>query len=709
MITTSVLVRFINQWDFKNTPYLQQFCFRTIHYYFRVNKLSAILLKNILKIVGIILLPIYLILRDSWNDKFFGDPMDSRMSWVVYEHWYQFFHGNRELRNTLFFYPYDKSLGLSDTFLVNGIVHSFFRFVGNDPVDSWRLSNIFVLTVSIVGLAILSRKLFATYTQQFGFVILISTSYVFLNNMSGQPNISFYFVSSYFIISVLHFLRSDSTLMSKKLAFAGIILIPPLLLLSVWYAGFFTFLIVISFLLVLFVFNKDLYKMLFEKFYISLSSISKIYIYMCLLFSIFLYSIFLYIYLPNASVGNKVWEDVVRWQPDLEGNRTSIFNSINIIRYFYPNLTETDPMFVGIGFTSVLIILYLLILLILSTSFRSKFRSSVDLSVFISSLVIFALFLTVANFSIYEYLFKTIEPLRAIRFTSRVFVYLFAIWVYLFLKSFRYLDFNKKSLRNNKAIQILSILILVSLQLSPPISKWPKKVYEPIEYLGVTSQIQNNCKAFVVDSPGRGWWDDQLQGMTLMALTNIPTVNGYSGGFPAGYELGDWNEDSQLIGIGKWLIKNETTESICLVETSGIKYLNFPITIKTDENFDILESNSKGSSWNWSLSNNAKIKVLNFSQSLKQLKIQIQFEIRAADCELGPVNFQFTDRNGDLILDKQISSKMSKIAIDVELPDEEEAIYNLKVNTPGCLTDDGARRIFFLVKDLTFNSEVGNK
>jgi hypothetical protein len=225
-----------------------------------VNKLSAIFLKNTLKIIGIIGLPIFLILRDSWNDKFFGDPMDSRMSWVVYEHWLQFFLGNRELRNTLFFYPYDKSLGLSDTFLVNGIVHSFFRFVGYDPVDSWRLSNIFVLIVSIVGLAILSRKLFVTYVQQFGFVTLISTSYVFLNNMAGQPNISFYFISTYLIISILNFLRNDSTILIKKFAFSGIILIPPLLILSVWYAGFFTHLIVILFFLVLFVFNKDYFK-----------------------------------------------------------------------------------------------------------------------------------------------------------------------------------------------------------------------------------------------------------------------------------------------------------------------------------------------------------------------------------------------------------------------------------------------------------------
>jgi hypothetical protein len=496
--------------------------------------------------------------------------------------------------------------------------------------------------------------------------------------------------------------------MIKKFAFSGIILIPPLLLLSVWYAGFFTYLIVTLFFLLLFVLNRDLFKIFLEKFYISLKSISKIYIYTCVLISIFLYSTFLYIYLPNASVGNKVWEDVVRWQPDLEGNRKSIFNSVNIIRYFYPSLTDTDPIFVGIGFTSILIILYLFILLLFSPSFRSKFAASVDLSVLLSSLVIFVLFLTVANVSLFEYLFNAFEPLRSIRFTSRVYVYLFAIWIYLFLKSFQYLDLKKISIRNIRATEILTILILVSLQLSPPISKWPKKVYEPVDYIGVISQIQKNCKAFVVDSPGRGWWDDQLQGMTLMAITDIPTVNGYSGGFPDGYELGDWNEDSQLIGIGKWLIKNATTDSICLVQTSGTKYLSFPLTIKTDENFDILESNSKGSSWNWSLSNNAKIKVLNFSQSLKQLKIQIQFEIRAADCESGYVNFQVTDRDGDLILDKQISSKMSKITIDVELPGEEEAIYNLGVNTPGCLTDNSARRIFFLVKDLTFKSEVGN-
>ena len=706
MITTSVLVRFINRWDSKNTPYLQQFCFRTFNYYFRVNKLSAIFLKNTIKIIGIIGLPIFLILRDSWNDKFFGDPMDSRMSWVVYEHWYQFFLGNRELRNTLFFYPYDKSLGFSDSFLLNGVFHSIFRVIGIDPIDSWKYSNILAIFISIVGLAILSRKLFDDYIHQFGFVLLISTSYVYLNNLSGQPNVSFYFISTFFITAALNFTKKDPSKLSKILAFSGLTLIPPVMLLSVWYAGFYIYLITSILIAISIALNKKLFKNYIYNFLNNIKSISKLFIFLTLSLSVSLHLLFIYIYLPNAKMENKVWSDIERWQPTLMGNLQSIIQSLNISTKYFPTMVQADPIFVGIGFTSIIIILFLLFLLLFSQRFRDKYFVSFDFLLLVTSIVLFTLFLTVSNFSVFEYLWNFFDPLKSIRFTSRIYVFIFAIWVYLFLKSFAQLKINYLSKSKFRLLQLFIVIILVSLQISDPISKWAKEVYEPDEYLGVVTQIKENCTAFVVDSPGRGWWDDQLQGMTLMALTHVPTANGYSGAFPLGYELGDWSKDSQLVGIGKWLVSNETTDSICLVQTSGIKELSFPLTILTDENFDILESNLKGSSWNWSLSDQAKVKVLNFSKDL--IRGQVVFEIRTADCEQRKVDFKITDLRGDLVLNQQIDSKISKIRIDVELPGEAEAIYNLSVNTPGCVVDGGARKIFFLLKDLTSSTESGS-
>jgi hypothetical protein len=671
-----------------------------------VNKLSAISLKNTLKIIGITGLPTFLVLRDSWNDKYFGDPMDSRMSWVVYEHWFQFFLGNRELRNTLFFYPYDKSLGLSDSFLLNGVFHSFFRVMGNDPIDSWKYSNILAIAISVIGLAILSRKLFDEYIHQFGFVLLISTSYVFLNNMSGQPNVSFYFISTFFIISILNFSRTDLNKLTKLLAFCGLTLIPPVMVLSVWYAGFYIYLITSFFFVITYALNRRLLKTFIHDLINNFKTLPKFFISLVLSLSLSLHLLFIYIYLPNAIMDNKVWSDVERWQPTVTGNLQSIFQSLNISTKYFPTIVQEDPIFVGIGSTSFVIILYLLFLILFSRRFRENYVHSVDFSLFVTSIVLFTIFLKVSDFSFFEYLWNFFDPLKSIRFTSRIYVFIFAIWVYLFLKSFTRLRVSILSSNKFKLLQIFTIILLVSSQISNPISKWPKDVYEPDEYLSVVTQIKENCTAFVVDSPGRGWWDDQLQGMTLMALTNIPTANGYSGAFPIGYELGDWSKDSQLEGIGRWLLSNETKDSICLVQTTGIKYMGFPLTILADENFDILESNLKGTNWNWSLSDQAKVKVLNFSKDLIRGKVDL--EIRTADCEQRQVDFKITDQSGNLVLNQQIDSKISKIRIDVELPGEAEAIYNLSVNTPGCEVDGGARKIYFLLKDLTSITESGS-
>jgi hypothetical protein len=504
----------------------------------------------------------------------------------------------------------------------------------------------------------------------------------------------------------LNFTKKDPSKLSKILAFSGLTLIPPVMLLSVWYAGFYIYLITSILIAISITLNKKLFKNYIYNFLNDIKSISKLFIFLTLSLSVSLHLLFIYIYLPNTKMENKVWSDIERWQPTLMGNLQSIFQSLNISTKYFPTMVQADPIFVGIGFTSFIIILFLLFLLLFSQRFRDKYFVSFDFLLLVTSIVLFTLFLTVYNFSVFEYLWNFFDPLKSIRFTSRIYVFIFAIWVYLFLKSFAQLKINYLSKSKFRLLQLFIVIILVSLQISDPISKWAKEVYEPDEYLGVVTQIKENCTAFVVDSPGRGWWDDQLQGMTLSALTSIPTVNGYSGALPLGYARGDWSKDSQLVGIGKWLVSNKTTNSICLVQTSGIKYLDFPLTINTDENFDILESNLKGSSWKWSLADQAKVNVLNFSKEL--IRIQVVFEIRAADCEQRRVDFKITDQSGDLVLNQQIDSKISKIRVDVELPGEAEAIYNLSVNTPGCEVDGGARKIFFLLKDLTSKTESGS-
>ena len=56
--------------------------------------------------------------KNIFKGMLFGEPFDSRLMLLIHEHWWQWFNGKTAFREMQFFYPFDKTLGLSDTFLV---------------------------------------------------------------------------------------------------------------------------------------------------------------------------------------------------------------------------------------------------------------------------------------------------------------------------------------------------------------------------------------------------------------------------------------------------------------------------------------------------------------------------------------------------------------------------------------------------------------
>jgi len=655
---------------------------------------------RIFKDLLLFLAPIFILLRNSWQDKFYGDPMDSRMSWVIYEHWFKFFQGERELRDALFFFPYDKSLGLSDAFLLNGIFHSIFRLFNVDAVNSWKMTNISLLLISIIGIILIAKKLFTSFLLQLSFSLLILTSYSYVGNLIGQPNVSIYFLGAYFLIGIMNISTFENSKSSIYFSFAFILLIPPLLILSTWYSGFFLHFIILTYILIYRIFNRKSLNLQWRMILKNVKTLSRIYVTFGSIVSFSLYLLFIYIYLPNANTENILWSEVSRYQPSIFGNAESLID----ISSYLKNLIAYDFMiqqdFIGIGLVPTLIFLYLTFRLIFSSNFRTNYLEGNKISLYVMSIFIFIFFLRIGDFSIFRVFWELIDPLKSIRFTPRIYIYLSPILIYLFIDTFQNLNLRKTKKSFSNVYYSFIILFCIIIQFPNPISTWPKSAYEPDEYKAFQNQIKLNCSSFVVDSPGRGWWDDQLQGMNLMSLTNVPTANGYSGGFPKGYPLGDWSQDSQLLGVGHWLLVNNETNGVCLVKTSGIRKINFPVGITTLMNFDVEESNDSGSIWNWSLSKTASIKVLNFSDS--NFRGMINFEIRVPDCIVQDTTLEISDKSGLILSNMEVNNKLREVGLDVEVPKKTEIIYNFFMDIDGCKVDNGMREVFFLIKDLNF-------
>jgi hypothetical protein len=88
-----------------------------------------------------------------------GDDGDARFTTVLYEHWYQFLTGHTGLSQTLFFYPTQDTLVFSDSFFLQGIVHSVFRFMGLGVVNAWLIATVVLQLFSAYSAVVIAYKL----------------------------------------------------------------------------------------------------------------------------------------------------------------------------------------------------------------------------------------------------------------------------------------------------------------------------------------------------------------------------------------------------------------------------------------------------------------------------------------------------------------------------------------------------------------------
>ena len=67
--------------------------------------------------------------------------------------------------------------------------------------------------------------------------------------------------------------------------------------------------------------------------------------------------------------------------------------------------------------------------------------------------------------------------------------------------------------------------------------------------------IQDNCDYFYYSKPGGGWWYNQIEAMVFAYRSGVPTVNGYSGGFPEGYPVESFTSSEDPNEIFDWIEK----------------------------------------------------------------------------------------------------------------------------------------------------------
>lgn len=506
--------------------------------------------------------------RSTLKGYMFGDPFDARLQMVLHEHWYRFFTLQTSLRDTEFFYPYKQSLGFSDVFLVQGLVHSSFRFFGNSMQNSWVLTNLLLVLVGNLGWVALSTKFIKNRILSIFFVIATHISVAFYAHFTYQANtVGYTFISwlAVYIIYARNKISNDFHLINKYALYFLVIII--IYALSCWYVVFFLLLNLFFYFIVNLLIKNERNKLKIilskckKNFEINIwVKLSPLYLGLAFLF--------LYIYLPVQGAPDRPISEMIDGSPKLIDFMNSTRNEQAVFRYFYEffNLTAEVERRMGLGI--ILPIISVIIILIIAKNWKLYIF---ELKIMISTFMTYLYFIVVFdNYSLHRLFFENVIGFNSIRYPFR---YLIIMSFILLILIFKVIDQIKVSNKKKIPIYFFS-LILVLDQFRFEWNGWNFSEYLNSDLESYAKEVKENCDYFYYDTPG-GWWYDQIEAMTFAYQIGIPTVNGYSGGFPNQYPSKDFRDSSYTYEIFDWMKQIELNKNGCfLTGKSPIYYLN---------------------------------------------------------------------------------------------------------------------------------------
>ena len=630
---------------------------------------------------------------------YYGDPFDGRLMVVLHEHWWHFLRGRRDFLDTFFFYPFDRGLGFSDTFFLQGIFYSAARYLQVDMVDSWALATSAILLLSNIGIALLAKQTIKNIYLQISLIVLTGSSFTFFVFFNMSPNVAGYGLVSYLAFFTAKLLSKESTNRDRNVGFIGIATTIPMLLLSAWYAAFFSVFFIFIYFLVSNLGDLSSAKANFNsirKIFKSINQYIKITAISIFVFFTFLW---LWIYLPVSGDVDRSIEELQAYAIKLDQLINSaalgggVFSKIySLLGYINPGVLIQDQN----GITISLFLAWLILgIYFFTTTLQSKARLSLDFKIWISLTLQFIFFIQINNFSFFQLTWEVIPALKAIRVSSRMLILVAAVLIYLVI---RVLDNNLKKSRVSKlsfAITPLIIVIIFLDQIRFENVTWTKENYIATNYFNAAEAAMNNCSAFYLDTEGEEWWDDQLQAMVISAKLNFPTVNGYSGGYPDNYPAQTWRSNTELIGVVTWLSQNNVLSDTCLIRPNATEKLSTQFLFDTNSSFDIMGKLEKDTWW-WSQNKSAEFSLINLRSSSFNGFLHGTLEIPSCQNQQ---TIKITNMITNETRSIEFNKRRMKFEIPINVKGRSEIIFKFESLNETCQLTDDPRTLFFSLKN----------
>jgi len=607
---------------------------------------------------------------------------------VLHEHWWRWLNGLVELRDTEFFYPFDKSLGFSDVFLVQGILYALFRLIGQDLPEAWTYTTILLVILGNIGWIHLANKFLKSYFVKILFLISMISSLSFVNYFTLNPNIVGYAFLSW--LSLLYLNIKSEEVSKQKQKKASILLIVLLIYaLSCWYGAFFFVLIIVI---------KEILDFFVIKRFRSISKPKfdfKVFLYFLPIQTFFVW-LFLYIYLPVQNVPIRPVEEMMKNSPRIRylangGNvgEANLDGSVFKFLYSYFNLDIQNEFAFGVGIF-VTIIVFLAGLKYVKDNF-SNFKV---LSLLFSITLIYIYFLAITDtFSIHRILFEFIPGFNSIRYPSRYVIIIgyFAIFGIHFVLD-KYLD-KSKSRTSKIFVFILLFIVLLDQQRNLFIG-WEKKQLLNSTVLSNREEVKKNCDYFYADFPG-GWWYDQITSMTLAMYASVPTVNGYSGAFPSGYPIEPFASEVPPIEIFRWINQIDKNKRGCIVtEGNGTKQISNKLKIVELYGFTPIETNGKVN-WRWAVNPQTFFMFVNYTDKFSTLS----FQLKPNDCQIVQ-NFEITEFPNRELFRGSVGNEGRLLEFKLNVQEDNVSRIEINTDSPACKLEGDPRDLYYEIKNL---------
>jgi hypothetical protein len=630
---------------------------------------------------------------------YYGDPFDGRLMVVLHEHWWHFLRGRRDFLDTFFFYPFDRGLGFSDTFFLQGFFYSIARYLQVDMVESWALATSAIFLLSNIGIALLAKQTIKNVYLQISLIVLTGSSFTFFVFFNMSPNVAGYGLVSYLAFFAAKLLSKESNNRGHNVGFIGIATTIPMLLLSAWYAAFFSVLFIFIYFLVSNLgdlssarANLNSFRQIFKSIhlYIKITAIS---------IFVFFTSLWLWIYLPVSGDVDRSIEELQAYAIKLDQLINSaalgggVFSKIySLLGYINPGVLIQDQN----GITVSLFLAWLVLgIYFFTTTLQNKVRLSIDFKIWISLTLQFIFFLQINNFSFFQLTWEVIPALKAIRVSSRMLILVAAVLIYLVIRA---LDNNLKKSRVSKlsfAITPLIIVIIFLDQIRFENVTWTKENYISSDFYQAAVKAKRDCSAFYLNSEGEEWWDDQLKAMVLSARLNFPTVNGYSGGYPDNYPAQAWRSRTQLSSVVSWLSQNEALSETCLIRPNSVDKLNTDFLFNSQSGFDIMEKAGENTWW-WSKSNKAQLSIINLKPVSFNGFLQGTLEIPSCQNQQTVTVTNMTTNETTAI---KFNKRRMKFEIPMNVMGRSEIIFKFEALNETCQLAEDPRTLFFSLKN----------